>query len=154
MAKRKDISKLTDHLGYWLRMISNQVSHSFAQKLESSGVTVAEWVVLREMYDGESITSASHVAELTGLTRGAVSKLIARLLDKELVYRSESTEDRRYHDIELSPKAKTLVPRLADLADQNDDDFFSILSSKEQEQLTDTLKKLAKSNHIRFSPIE
>ncbi len=80
-------SRLTMHIGFWMRLVSNHVSYAFARKLESSGVTVAEWVILREMYGGDDTTSPSVVAELTGLTRGAVSKLISRLLEKSLVTR-------------------------------------------------------------------
>src|SRR5271154_4018433 len=94
-------SELTTHIGFWMRLISNHVSYAFARRLETSGVTVAEWVVLREMYGGDDTTSPSAVAELTGLTRGAVSKLISRVLGKGLVTRKESSSDRRYQDVEL-----------------------------------------------------
>ncbi|MEG2964613.1 MAG: MarR family transcriptional regulator, partial [Janthinobacterium sp.] len=43
------VSELEAHLGYWLRFVSNHVSHSFQKKAEANGVTVSEWVVLREM---------------------------------------------------------------------------------------------------------
>jgi hypothetical protein len=39
-------SKLSHHLGYWLRLVSNPVSVTFARKLTAEEVTVAEWVVL------------------------------------------------------------------------------------------------------------
>jgi hypothetical protein len=42
-----DVSQLEAHLGYWLRAVSNHVSHAFKMKVETHGVTVAEWVVLR-----------------------------------------------------------------------------------------------------------
>ena len=60
--------------------MSNHVSHAFAIKLAGVGVTVAEWVVLRELYDAESAPSA--LAEQLGMTRGAISKLADRLIDK------------------------------------------------------------------------
>ena len=79
-------SLLTSHMGYWLRYVSNHVSHAFARKLEGHDVTVAEWVVLRELFDGENI-APSRLAEKLGLTRGAISKLADRLIDKGLVAR-------------------------------------------------------------------
>jgi DNA-binding MarR family transcriptional regulator len=93
-----------------MRLVSNHLSHDFARKLQASGVTVAEWVVLREIHGGDDTTSPSAVAELTGLTRGAVSKLISRLLAKGQVTRKESTSDRRCQDIELTRAAITMVP--------------------------------------------
>ena len=73
MKKAKfDVSDLKSHIGFWMRIVSNNVSHSFARRLESSGVTVAEWVVLREMYGGDATTTPGKIAELTGLTKGAI----------------------------------------------------------------------------------
>lgn len=147
-------SGLKSHIGYHLRVVSNAVSHSFARKLAASGVTVAEWVILREMYSGDEKTSPGIVAELTGLTRGAVSKLIDRLLGKGLVTRTESDGDRRYQDIELTPKAIRLVPALARIADENDRSFFSILSQSERKTLVVTLTKLARLHKLNTNPVE
>jgi len=153
-ATKSDASQLRSHTGFWMRMVSNQVSQAFARKLEASHVTVAEWVVLREMYGGNDTTSPSAVANLTGLTRGAVSKLITRLLEKGLVTRQESTEDRRYQDIELTAAAIALVPKLAKLADRNDTEFFRVLSDSEQETLRRLLKKIAAAHQLQKVPIE
>lgn len=147
-------SRLTEHIGFWMRLVSNHVSHAFARKLEASGVTVAEWVVLREMYSGDDTTSPSAVAELTGLTRGAVSKLISRLLAKGLVTRKESAGDRRYQDIELTPVSVAMVPRLAKLADENDEEFFTVLSKAERKSLTATLRKIAAHHQLTKPPVE
>lgn len=147
-------SELTAHIGYWMRLISNNVSHAFARKLNANGVTVAEWVVLREMYGGDDSTSPGKIAELTGLTRGAVSKLITRLLDKGLVHRQESVEDRRYQDIKLTAKGGALVPKLAASADQNDEEYFHCLTSQERSRLLALLKKLATHHQIKTVPIK
>lgn len=152
--KPKTVSPLKKHIGYWMRLVSNNVSHSFARKLESSGVTVAEWVVLREMYECDEIIAPSDVAELTGLTRGAVSKLIDRLLQKGLVAREVSKLDRRFQDIILSVQGKKLVPALAELADQNDEEFFSILNRDEKKVLLSLLVKTANRNGLFRSPVE
>lgn len=151
---RIEASQLTKHVGFWMRLVSNHVSYAFARKVEASGVTVAEWVVLREMYGPDDTTSPSAVAELTGLTRGAVSKLISRLLAKGLVTRKESSGDRRYQDIELTPAAIALVPKLAKLADQNDEEFFAGLSKTERTSLTAILQKVASEHQLTNVPIE
>jgi DNA-binding MarR family transcriptional regulator len=147
-------SRLTMHIGFWMRLISNHVSYAFARRLETSGVTVAEWVVLREMYGGDDTTSPSAVAELTGLTRGAVSKLISRVLEKGLVTRKESSSDRRYQDIELTPAAVAMVPKLAKLADENDREFFGGLSKSERRILTGLLRKTAALHKLTKVPVD
>jgi DNA-binding MarR family transcriptional regulator len=147
-----DVTNLRSHIGFWLRFVSNHVSHAFARKLEGSGVTVAEWVILREMFDSPS-TSPSALATSTGLTRGAVSKLIDRLVLKSLVSRAEASGDRRFQDIKLTSAARALVPKLARIADQNDEAFFSELSAEERERLLATLKKLVAANRLHKIPI-
>jgi DNA-binding MarR family transcriptional regulator len=147
-------SNLKSHLGFWMRMVSNSVSHAFARKLESSGVTVAEWVILREMFDAGSTTSPSQIAAITGLTRGAVSKLVERLLHKGLVTRSEAAADRRYQDIALTRSGSALVPKLARLADENDEEFFGVLSLSERKALLEILKKMASRHRLKRLPIE
>ncbi len=150
----QNASRLTAHIGFWMRLVSNHVSQAFARKLEASGVTVAEWVILREMYGGDETTSPSAVAELTGLTRGAVSKLISRLLSKGLVTRNESARDRRYQDIQLTDAGVSLVPHLAQLADENDEEFFGVLSRSERRTLTTLLKKTAALRDLTQIPLE
>lgn len=148
------VSALKAHLGFWMRLVSNHVSHTFARKLQAGGLSVAEWVVLREMFEGNAVTSPSAVAELTGLTRGAVSKLVHRLLKKGLVTRREAAGDRRYQDIELTPAALTLVPKLGRLADENDEKFFSVLPKAEREALRQTLIRVAGHHSLTQPPIE
>jgi len=150
---RIGVSALTSHTGFWLRFVSNHVSHAFMRKLMDSGVTAAEWVVLREMYDKEEM-SPSALADLTGMTRGAASKLIDRLVGKKLVSRRDRTDDRRYQDIELTTAGQRLVPSLAAIADQNDEEFFSPLSAREHGALVATLKKLVHAHGLHRIPTE
>lgn len=130
------------------------MSQSFAKKLAASEVTVAEWVILREMYSSDEKTSPSAVAEMTGLTRGAVSKLIERLLQKDLVTRTEVLEDRRYQEIKLTATAIKLVPKLASIADENDASFFSVLNVAEEKMLMSTLQKLTVAHQLTTNPIK
>ena len=147
------VSDLKEHVGFWLRFVSNHVSHAFARKLLDSGVTVAEWVVLREMY-GQEKMSSSDIADRIGMTRGAISKLVDRLVGKGLVTRQDRRDDRRFQDIALSPAGQRLVPSLAALADQNDEEFFHPLSAKERETLIANLKKLVQAHKLHRLPTE
>jgi DNA-binding MarR family transcriptional regulator len=152
--KQPAVGEWKAHIGFWMRLVSNQVSRAFARKLQTAGVTVAEWVVLREMFEGKAVTSPSAVADLTGLTRGAVSKLVDRLRQKGLVTRREAAGDRRYQDIELTPAAIALVPKLGRLADANDEKFFGVLPEAESEALRQTLRRIARLHSLTNPPIE
>jgi len=144
---------LQAHLGYWLRIVSNAVSQSFARKVEAEGVTVAEWVFLRVLYGGEGL-SPSLLAERMGMTRGAISKLADRLVEKRLVSRETSSVGRRGQLLTLRPAARELVPRLAELADQNDVAFFGTLSGDERQRLEHLLRKIALDRELTKPPTD
>jgi DNA-binding MarR family transcriptional regulator len=146
-------SDLTSHLGYWLRYVSNHVSHAFALKLESCGVTVAEWTIMRELY-GDDHRAPSHVAEKLGLTRGAISKLADRLIGKGLAARTASSSDRRAQTLSLTPGGRRLVPKLAALADRNDAEFFGHLNSKERIAFERVLKEIMRVHGLKFTPVD
>ncbi|WP_293766033.1 MarR family transcriptional regulator [uncultured Aquitalea sp.] len=147
-----DISNLQTHLGYWLRLVSNSVSDSFARQLEQHGVTVSEWVALRLLYDLPDATHAD-LTQRMGLTKGAVSKVIARLQEKQLLSRQGDADDARALRLRLTAAGEELVPRLAALADANDAQFFAALSSQQQDQLRSLLTQLAESRQLQLPPL-
>lgn len=153
MKSRQQISGLTDHIGYGMRLVSNHVSHSFARKLESKGVTTAEWVLLRVLYDSEALAPSRAAAQM-GMTRGAISKLADRLIDKRMLTRAENPDDKRAHSLSLTDKGRRLVPELARIADQNDESFFRPLTRAEREQIKVLLGKLVESHALSAPPVD
>ena len=116
------------------------MSHGFARKVAGEGVTVAEWAMMRVMF-GQEPLAPSRIAELMGMTRGAITRLADRLIGKGLVSRGASRDDGRAQILSLTPKAEKLVPRLAALADRNDAEAFAPLSEEERRALQAILEK-------------
>jgi DNA-binding MarR family transcriptional regulator len=150
--RHRELSSLESHLGYWLRYVSNHVSHAFALKLAAVGVTVAEWVILRELYDSESAPSI--LAERLGMTRGAISKLADRLIDKALIVRRVSTGDRRFQSLALTRQGRAITPKLVALADENDAEFFANLDSGTRAMITAAMKAIVRSKGLRGAPFD
>ena len=151
--KRSDASPLDAHLGYWLRLVSNHVSRSFQRKVEEHGVTVAEWVLLRKLLELEP-TSPAQLADALGMTRGAISKLDDRLLQKGMIAIAPSETDGRAQVLTLSRRGRALVPALAGCADDNDEHFFGALTQAEQRQLRALLHKLVQAHELAGTPID
>jgi DNA-binding MarR family transcriptional regulator len=147
------VSELTDHTGFWMRMVSNAVSQEFARKVSGEGVTVAEWSFMRALYDFEP-TPPSVLAEKMGMTKGAISKLAERLVAKGLVGRAESQDDRRAHSLFLTAEGRSRIPVLASLADRNDADFFGVLTKEEHETLGHILRLLAERRGLKSTPVD
>lgn len=152
-AHQEPASALESHLGYWLRFVSNHVSQAFQRKVEDAGVTVSEWVIMRELHS-LGATSPTGLGRKIGMTKGAISKLIARLRRKGLLSRSIIETDRRNHLIELTPDGHALVPALARLADSNDEAFFGHLSTQARADLIEAMVEIVRIHRLKTVPIK
>jgi DNA-binding MarR family transcriptional regulator len=132
---------LEAHLGYWLRKLSNQVSSAFAARVEKYGVSVAGWVVLRVLFDHDSLPLKDIVSQV-GVDQGALSRMVERLMVRGLVIRKESPNSRREVAISLTEAGRKLVPKLAREADENDRTHFDHLSARQRTELLSTIKTL------------
>ena len=147
------VSDLNAHTGYLLRMVSNAVSQEFARKVASEDVTVAEWTMLRSLYGSDAI-APSVLADRMGMTKGAISKLAGRLLEKRLIERDDNPDDKRGHRLSLSIAGAKKVPVLARLADENDTAFFAVLSDEAHERLRDLLYALIDKHGLSAVPVD
>jgi DNA-binding MarR family transcriptional regulator len=153
MSKTIRVSALEDHLGYWLRYVSNQVSHGFSLKLAARDVTVAEWVMLRELHQRDMMAPCA-LADRLGMTRGAISKLADRLVTKALVTRAPGQTDRRTQGLALTAAGRALVPELSALADQNDAEFFGHLALADRATIERIMKDIVRKLGLRAMPVD
>lgn len=148
----KKTSNLEKHIGYWLRFVSDQVSLAFANQLASYDISVAEWVVLNLL--DEQVQAPAVIAKQIGITRGATSKVLDKLFQKQLINRVESSDDRRSQQISLSKKGKKILPSLMAVADQNDQHYFGHLSKLEKDKILKFLMGLVLRNQWKDIPIK
>jgi MarR family transcriptional regulator, organic hydroperoxide resistance regulator len=134
-------SGLRDHIGYWLRRLSEEVHGSFERQLEARGMTVAQWNVLVTVYHGHA-TTTTEVARYIAIDPGAVSRLVDRLAGKGLVTRSADPASRRRLQLSLTEAGRALAPELIRIADANDEAFFGALPADERAALMRLLQDL------------
>jgi DNA-binding MarR family transcriptional regulator len=115
-------------------------------------VTVAEWVILRELFEQE-VSVPSSLADQLGMTRGAISKLAERLVEKELVTQTANEKDRRYQALALTFKGRALVPKLSRLADQNDAEFFGHLDPADRATIEESMKEIVRRHGMKSAPV-
>jgi DNA-binding MarR family transcriptional regulator len=147
------LPQLESHLGYWLRRVSNAVSGAFARALQEKQTSVAEWVVLRELFE-RGQTAPGELADCLGLTRGAMSKIVDKLDAKGWIQMDAKEGDGRFRLLSLTRAGRGSLPVLAEIADQNDARYFDCLSAKEKIVLRKLLMKLADHNRIHDVPTE
>lgn len=152
-AATQPVPGLESHLGFWLRLVSNSVSGEFRRRVEARGVTVSEWVVLRSLH-GAGPTAQGELTQALGMTKGALSKIVARLEAAGLLARETAAGDARSWLLSLTAAGRRLVPGLAALADANDEAFFGHLGPDERKRLTATLREIVRLRGLRGVPTE
>ena len=83
--KRQTVEKF---IGGWMRVVSDAASQSFARRLRDSDVTVAEFVLLRILLHSDEALFPGELSRSTGLSKGAVSKLLDRAVRDGVVQRT------------------------------------------------------------------
>jgi DNA-binding MarR family transcriptional regulator len=146
-------SSLESHLGYWLRRVSNAVSREFARALQLKQTSVAEWVLLREVYERDEATSGE-LAEALGFSRGAVSKIVDKLEAKRWIHTRAKPDDQRVRVLSLTHPGRLNLPILAQAADENDEYFFACLNRGERSTLRSLLIKIADHHQIHDVPTQ
>jgi len=146
-------SALEDHIGFWMRFVSNHVSGRFRKLLEERGVSITEWVALRTLLQHGGATHQALIDAL-GMTKGAASKVVTRLEDKGLAARESLADSGRAQQIVLTPAGRRLLPQLAALADQNDDHFFAHLSPEQRSALKAMLVATVRAHQLKEIPVE
>lgn len=150
--RRPTLSRLDSYVGYWLRCVSKQYSDALSREMEDKGVALAEWIVMRELYDGDRRPTA--LADKLGLTRGAVSKLAAKLVTNLMVTRHSSLGDGRAQMLALTDLGRAVVPVLAQLVDKIDEEFFGELDPRMRALIVSAMRGIIHRRRLRAEPVD
>jgi DNA-binding MarR family transcriptional regulator len=126
-----------------LRAAAGAAHQSLARTLRPHGVTAAEWTLLRELRAAGAVPQ-TRLAERLGMTRGAISKLVDRLVAKRLLVRGRGGGgDGRVQIIGLTGTGVLLVPELERIAAAAEGALFVGLSPRERSTLDGALRRVA-----------
>jgi len=123
-----------------------KVHASFLAKLASQEIAILEWRILISLYN-EDASNIVELANFIEVDKGAVSRVLDKLETNGLAIR-QAGKDRRSSIVRLTSKGEQLTPKLAQLAELNEKEFFSCLNENEKKQLKSILKKLLKQAGI------
>lgn len=109
--------------------------------LAEFGVTAHQWPVLVLAHE-ERANRPSEIARLIGIDRGAVTRLVDRLVTKGLVERIDDPGDLRAARVELTERGRMLVPVLSTIVSARYDATLAHLDPVERAPMTDMLTRL------------
>ncbi|MEG3123230.1 MarR family winged helix-turn-helix transcriptional regulator [Sphingomonas sp. GB1N7] len=134
---------LEPNLATLIRTAAAATHQALSRALMPHGVTAAEWALLRDLHAAGAVPQGQIAARL-GMTAGAISKLVDRLVAKRLLVRGRGGGgDRRVQIIGLTGTGALLVPELARAAGASEAALFDGLSTRERAALGAALTKLA-----------
>ncbi len=145
MTPREKIPEaLNDALGFNLDRVATFYRHGLIRALADYGLTPEQWQIMSIVWGNEKVLTQQDITRLLIKDKHNVSRMIRRLEAKGWLEREQSPEDARAFLIrptELGANVKDEVPkRLYAYFDQVD----TGLSSKEERQLLNLLKKVRK----------
>jgi len=94
-----------------------QFSEAFGRKLEGSGITRIQWIVLYYVNEAEKI-SQRELAHLMNVKDSSIGRLIDRLERDKLLERQRSLEDRRVINVLLTQEGKDLFSTVVHLGEE------------------------------------
>ena len=113
--RRPDLGALKGHLGYFLRRAQVWIFQDFIRTLASVDIRPAQYSVLTVIGANPGLSQAD-VAELLGIERARLVRLLDRLERRGLTQRLPSPVDRRSHSLKLSAAGRTMLKRAEALA--------------------------------------
>ena len=130
-----------DGLGFWLGSLGSAIRNGLNRRLAPYDLTTAQWAILETCYKGEA-DSVSSLCRYIPVDAAAISRQVDRLVDKGLVQRERSRQDRRAVHITLTATGRELVPRLAHLVHANNNQFLNRLDPPDRDEFVRLLHKM------------
>ena len=113
--KGLSLGVLDGHLGYFLRRVQVWVFQDFIRTLASIDLRPAQYSVLAVIGANRGLSQAD-VAQLLGIERARLVRLLNRLEKRGFTQRLASPTDRRSHALQLTPAGQAQLKRAKALA--------------------------------------
>ena len=122
-------------LPYRLSILSNLVSSAIAGSYSARfGLTIPEWRVMAVLAIEPGL-SAAQVAERTAMDKVAVSRAVARLLEKGSLERKMAPGDRRKSMLRLSTAGERIYAEVVPLALEHERALLEVLEDTDRNAL-------------------
>jgi DNA-binding MarR family transcriptional regulator len=135
------IGILGDLVGYHLRRASAVVGNDFAVALEGTRIRQVLFAILSIVKHNPGINLGA-VGRALGIQRANMVSLINELVDRALVERKTSPEDRRAFSLTLSADGEAMFDDCVKRINAHEDRLLSDLSADERAGLIDLLSRI------------
>jgi DNA-binding MarR family transcriptional regulator len=138
----KDVIKLEEFLPYRLSILSNTVSNAIAEGYRNRfDLSIPDWRVMAVLARFPGASAQDLVAK-TRMDKVAVSRGVARLLERGLLQRQTSNTDRRRSELQLSERGLSVYREIVPLARDFESRLLASISPEHRKLLGELLDDL------------
>ena len=131
----------------WIGAFMRRSMRSLILYMKANDLSMTQVGALFQINRGRS--NVSDLAEGLGITIAAASQMLERLVQQNLVLRSEDPQDRRVKQFVLTDKGRRIIQESVEARQGWLEDFVSVLSEREKEQIAAAVKiMIAKTNQL------
>jgi DNA-binding MarR family transcriptional regulator len=130
--------QFTQVLRSWMDVAMQRSMRGWSHQARASGLSMPQFIILMQLYYRGN-TGISSISERFGITAAAASQHVENLVQAGLIERCEAVEDRRVKQVQLSPKARSLLDKGMQARYAWVDELAECLEAKDQEKITEAL---------------
>ena len=114
-----------------MRACNVMMTERLGRLLEPHDLSSVGYITMMSLYSRpENLANPSELCDITGETRGNMTRICDELVDKGWMRRVPNPEDRRRVDLSLTESGMALLNKVAPQLRQNADDFYRRTFSK------------------------
>lgn len=132
---------------FWITRLAGAMREAFNQALAEHQVSWPQWMILNVLYHQLAETPAQ-IADNIAVDRSAVTRLLDRLAEKQLLERVHDGLDRRSVKIHLTRTGKSLVAELNQAAEAHQNQFLNQLHPTELRAFKGNIQKMLRAADI------
>jgi len=133
--------------GHLVRRLHQISTALFAEETAPHGLTPVQYAALHMIEAVPGIDQAA-LSDMIAFDKTTLVKVLDRLVDKHLVTRTRSGEDRRVNQLHTTPRGTQVLRELQSLVDRTDKRILAPLSAAEQRSFMELLTRLVQVNNI------
>ena len=137
----KSSNKFVLTLRDWLDVFMQRSMRDFILFTKEKGLSMSQIGALFQVHR-RGACGVSDIGDELGVTSAAASQMIERLVQQELITRSEDPSDRRLKQIVLTDKGRQLMQESIQARQSWMDELVDVMTLEEQAQVTAALRLL------------
>ncbi len=148
MGNSTSTSEQTVSLDTFIKLMraTESVSSDIHRHLSAAGLSISQFGILEALYHRGNMSQKELAAKILK-SAGNITMVINNLEKRGLALRERCTEDKRACIISLTPRGKALIAEIFPAHAAEIRKRMAVLTTKEQKNLGDLLKKLGRAHH-------